>query len=186
MNGKDVPDSELFSRAMAGVTRANKDLNKNRVEHTSSRPAKPIIKKHRDSLLTDASSDDSFQTDDTHQSENVSFARSGLQSRVLKKLKRGEFRFQEILDLHGCRSHEVDEQLSAFLSSALFSNQTCVLIIHGKGYRSAGRKGVLKPLTINFLRNVAEVKAFCSALPQDGGSGAVYVLLKTRKQTNSG
>ena len=181
MSGKGDQDDDLFSRAMSGVNRAN-NLNKNKVEHPSSRPAKPVVKKPPESILTNAPADNSFRVDDTYDSEHVSFARAGLQSRVLKKLKRGEFRFQEILDLHGYRSLEAEQHLVAFLSDALRNNQTCVLIIHGKGYRSENRTGVIKPLTIGFLKNVAEVMAFCSALPRDGGSGAVYVLLKTGKQ----
>jgi len=184
MNGKDDQDADFFNRAMAGVRRAKKDINKNRVEQPSSPPKTPVVTKFRKSLLTDASSDNNFLVDDTYDSESVSFARAGLQSRVLKKLKRGEFGFQEILDLHGYRSHEAEHHLAEFLSDALTHNQTCLLIIHGKGYRSESRIGVLKPLTINFLKNVAEVKAFCSALPRDGGNGAVYVLLKTRNQAN--
>ena len=57
-----------------------------------------------------------------------------------------------------------------------------VIIIHGKGYRSQGRP-VIKPMVNRWLRQDDEVLAFCSARPKDGGTGAVYVLLrKTRDE----
>ena len=116
--------------------------------------------------------------DQTDQGESVLFVRAGLQRKVIKHLKRGEYPCQSVLDLHGMRIHEAETLLNQFLSAAIQQNLSCVLIIHGKGYHSENRKGVLKSFTINWLKQCAEIKAFCSALPKDGGTGAVYVLLK--------
>ena len=52
-----------------------------------------------------------------------------------------------------------------------------VIIVHGKGFRSQS-KPVIKPLVNHWLKQADEVLAFCSAQPQDGGTGAVYVLLR--------
>ena len=40
---------------------------------------------------------------------------------------------------------------------------------------------MLKLLVHHWLRKVENVSAFAAALPADGGSGAVYVLLTVRK-----
>jgi DNA-nicking Smr family endonuclease len=53
-----------------------------------------------------------------------------------------------------------------------------VRIIHGKGNTSLGKMPVLKGRVNSWLRQKNEVLAFCSARPNDGGTGAVYVLLK--------
>jgi DNA-nicking Smr family endonuclease len=55
-----------------------------------------------------------------------------------------------------------------------------VRIVHGKGWRSGPGGPVLKGLTDHLLRRRADVLAFASARPADGGTGAVLVLLKTR------
>jgi DNA-nicking Smr family endonuclease len=57
-------------------------------------------------------------------------------------------------------------------------DKRCVRIIHGKGKSSEGKLPVLKGKVNSWLRQRDEVIAFCSARPSDGGTGAVYVLLK--------
>ncbi len=51
-------------------------------------------------------------------------------------------------------------------------------IIHGKGYRSGARGPLLKIAVNLWLRRHPDVMAFTSARPIDGGTGAVYVLLR--------
>jgi DNA-nicking Smr family endonuclease len=53
-----------------------------------------------------------------------------------------------------------------------------VRIIHGKGYRSGARGPVLKNAVNLWLRRHLDVMAFASARAIDGGTGAVYVLLR--------
>jgi DNA-nicking Smr family endonuclease len=53
-----------------------------------------------------------------------------------------------------------------------------VRIIHGKGLSSAGKLPVLKGKVDAWLRQMDAVLAFCSARRNDGGTGALYVLLK--------
>jgi DNA-nicking Smr family endonuclease len=56
---------------------------------------------------------------------------------------------------------------------------TCIRIIHGKGKRSRNNKGpVIKTKVNHWLRQRDDVLAFCSARPIDGGTGAIYVLLR--------
>ena len=132
------------------------------------------------SSLNRSSSESGILVDDTNTGESVTFARGGLQNKVLRRLKRGEILFNAVLDLHGFQSHEAHQELEAFLSESILEKENCILIIHGKGYRSADGKGVLKPLTIDFLKQIQQVRGFTSALPKDGGTGAVYVLLSSR------
>jgi len=51
-------------------------------------------------------------------------------------------------------------------------------VIHGKGWRSEGRDGILKVNTRHWLAQHPQVLAFCEAPLNAGGSGAVWVLLK--------
>lgn len=110
----------------------------------------------------------------------LNFARSGPQHSVLKKLRQGKMPIDEKLDLHGMTIEEARRYLIEFLHECEVENYRTILIVHGKGYRSAGKKPVLKPLLNRWLRDVPEVLAFHSAQPADGGSGAMYVLLRTQ------
>lgn len=110
--------------------------------------------------------------------EIIEFCRQGLQHSVLRKLRRGQFRVHGELDLHGMSVETARQALAAFLQRARRDSRTCVRIIHGKGNGSRHKGPVLKQKVDHWLRQREEVLAFCSARPVDGGSGAVYVLLR--------
>lgn len=108
--------------------------------------------------------------------EETAFCRPGL-SQSLRKLKKGRFRVEHELDLHGMTSIEARSEVVNFLDAARTSGMTVVRIIHGKGHGS-GKEPVLKSRARNWLVQMPEVLAFCEAKPADGGSGALVVLLK--------
>jgi DNA-nicking Smr family endonuclease len=105
------------------------------------------------------------------------FARPGVSETTLRKLRRGQYRVQAELDLHGLSLTEAKIELREFLTAALQRNVRCLRIVHGKGLRSGPKGPVLRQLVNNALRRTAQVLAFVSARQVDGGTGAVYVLL---------
>jgi len=110
----------------------------------------------------------------------LAFFRTGVGIRNFRKLRRGRYSVQDEVDLHGMTVVEAREHLQAFLEQALSRRLTCVRIVHGKG-RGSGHGGpILKRKVDVWLRQWDRVLAFCSARPADGGTGAVYVLLKRR------
>ena len=111
---------------------------------------------------------------------------AGLSPRLLQKLKRGEISVQEELDLHGADTREAEQLVRAFLHDARQHDVGCVRIVHGKGLHGAasiasGGQPVLKNLVDRMLRHRADVLAFHSAPPAQGGTGAVLVLLAPRR-----
>jgi DNA-nicking Smr family endonuclease len=112
--------------------------------------------------------------------DEISFRRVGVQNSVLRKLKNGEYRVEEICDLHGLRVDEAKSALRGFLAEALAHNLRCVRIIHGKGMNSGPRGPVIKTAVNMVLRKTAPVLAFTSARRVDGGTGAINVLLSTK------
>jgi DNA-nicking Smr family endonuclease len=111
--------------------------------------------------------------------EALRFLRSGLPAETVRKLRRGHWRIDGQLDLHG---HSVDEAraaLSVFLEECRRHAYRCVRIVHGKGLRSKNREPVLKAKVAGWLAQRDEVLAYCEARPADGGGGAVVVLLKS-------
>ncbi len=111
-------------------------------------------------------------------SEGFSYCRPGVQRGVLRKLARGQIRVDAELDLHGLIASAAKHAVSNFLEQARHRRLRCVRIIHGKGLHSGASGPVLKHQLEGQLRQHAEVLAFCSARPADGGSGAALVLLQ--------
>lgn len=109
--------------------------------------------------------------------ESLSFHREGVGPDVPRKLRRGDWTVVDQLDLHGLRVEEAREALVGFLAECRRRERRCVRIIHGKGLGSANREPVLRDKVPRWLAQRREVLAFCQARPNDGGSGALIVLL---------
>ncbi len=114
---------------------------------------------------------------ETQAGDELLFRRPGIADSILRRLKRGDYRVEGELDLHGLRGTEASAELSRFLQRAVADGLRCVRIIHGKGMRSGPRGPVLKQTVNTLLRRAGPVLAFTSARPRDGGTGATLVLL---------
>ncbi len=173
-------DIGLFRRAMADTNRSGRNYRRarNRPEQSAPNAPKPAVAIRKTRLAETAPGGAGVMTDKTDQGDYVEFARSGLQKKIIRKLKRGDYDFTATLDLHGHTIAEAEPLLADFLLEAGDAGDSSVLIIHGKGLHSGGAGGVLKRFTLGWLKAQSAVKAFCSALPGDGGTGAVYVLLR--------
>jgi DNA-nicking Smr family endonuclease len=108
----------------------------------------------------------------------LSFQRAGVRTQVMRRLRRGLYPTEDELDLHGFSQTTARDQLAAFIAHSRDSGRRCVRIIHGKGYRSGARGPVLKSAVNLWLRRHIDVMAFTSARAIDGGTGAVYVLIR--------
>jgi DNA-nicking Smr family endonuclease len=106
----------------------------------------------------------------------MEFHRNGIQNKVLRNLRRGQYNAQATLDMHGMRVTEAREELGYFLLNCTKRGIRHALIIHGKG--NGTTKPILKNKLNHWLRQLDSVLAFCSATPQEGRTGAVYILLK--------
>ena len=116
--------------------------------------------------------------------DHLEYRRSGIQLAVWRRLRRGEYPHEARLDLHGRTVEEARSLLTGFLARARQQGAKCVLVVHGKGFRSPGHAPVLKPRVAYWLAHAPEVTAYVSALPVDGGTGALYVLLKRCPSTD--
>ena len=167
-------ETALFREATRGV----RPLEHDRHVAPSRKPAPAArFKRAARTAILDESPDTSPDESAPGGGEAASFARPGVQKAVLLRLRRGHYRVQAELDLHGLTAREANEVLRDFLAEALARNVRCVRIIHGKGLRSGSRGPVLKVLVTSLLRRSSRVLAFVSARGVDGGTGAVYALL---------
>ena len=113
--------------------------------------------------------------------EFIEGAAHGLDPRVTKRLRKGEYAVQGHLDLHGMTREEAKAALENWLPRARAAGKRCVLLIHGRGLHSKDQVPVLKAAVQRWLgtaRFAQAVLAFATARPQDGGAGAVYLLLR--------
>ena len=165
----------LFREAV-GVVRS---VDNDRVEDNR-RPTAPLVRNSdqddrsvMESLLEDLSESDLLET-----GEHLSYTQPGVQRSVLRKLKSGRYSIQSEIDLHGLTVNEARLELSDFLKAAQERRHLCIRVIHGKGRKIANKSPRLKPAVNQWLQRNKRVLAFCSARINDGGTGAVYVLLK--------
>jgi len=99
-----------------------------------------------------------------------------LESRRLSGLKP-----QAVLDLHGMTAEEAGEAIASFVADASRAGLEKVLLIHGKGLHSAGSP-VLKKAARRALEANPLAGRFGEADRADGGSGALWVLIRKRGQ----
>lgn len=182
---KDTEDDALWKYATQDVTPlAGKT-------HTSEKKAAPSRKKSKDrkreniqektNTLAPASPDASSLSSNDHQTDK----------RTAQRLKRGQIPIDARLDLHGMSQSEAYSNLHSFILSCVHQKHKCVLIITGKGRPRHGntplheqKQGILKTRTPQWL-NEKQLKEHIlriePAQPRDGGTGALYVLLRRKK-----
>lgn len=131
-------------------------------------------------VLRESLSDTHVWEQDLEMGDELSHAQDGIQHSVLRRLRRGHYAVQAELDLHGLTVEAARLEVGIFLQYCRDRQLRCVRIIHGKGLRSPGGLPVIKIKLAAWLRRCQSVLAFCSARPVDGGTGAIYVLLRTR------
>ncbi len=170
-------DVSLFRQMLSDVKPVEQDtilLNK--------KPPKAVPRqRYRDDLqVLDDMLSHTHDMSELETGEELVYLKPGVQQGVLRKLRRGQYSIGAELDLHGLTAIEARREISLFLQECRYQNIYCVRIIHGKGYGSKDKQPVLKNKVNNWLRQHDRVLAFSSARAFDGGTGAVYVLLKRR------
>jgi len=168
-------DSELFRDAVGEVT----PVTTGKHHQTPKKP--PAIPRQSqadeisvmDELLSDFSETDLLET-----GEHMSYTCPGVKRSELKKLKSGKYAIQATLDLHGFNREESRNMISKFLRESQERRHHCIRVIHGKGRKTVNQPPVLKPAVAEWLMRQKSVLAFCSARDSDGGTGALYILLR--------
>lgn len=170
---------ELFRNAVGDV----RPVRNHRHQEKTPPPAPVPRQSEQDerNVLKDMLSD-AFFSEEVQPGEVISHMTPGIQQRVFRKLRKGEYRREAEIDLHGMTADIARGALNGFIADCFHSDYRCVQIIHGKGYGSKGEGPVLKSRVNTWLRQHNKILAFHSATPRDGGTGAVYVLLKANRK----
>jgi DNA-nicking Smr family endonuclease len=108
---------------------------------------------------------------------------TGVDRRTVDRLRRGQIAIEAEIDLHGHTQDEAHRALQAFVSGQAGAGRRCVRVVTGKGaFREGG--GVLKTAVPRWLNESPlreQVLAFSHARRDDGGEGALYVLLRRKR-----
>ena len=177
---QDQQDENFFLNAMSGVNPLVSNQNNEKVIHSKQKP-KPYLRNQtelEDDLFINDPLSDELEVKEVDGGEILSFCREGIQKKVFKKLRSGAYRISDELDLHGLSVKQAKEVLVFYLQEAVQFEGCCIRIIHGKGLSSGKQKSVLKTYINHWLSEHDRVLAFHSAKIKDGGTGAVYLLLK--------
>lgn len=168
-------DLDLFRRAMRDVRRLPAD----RADPSPPRrsPRADFRRADERQALMD-SLEGELLPEDLETGEELVYRSDALRPADFRRLRRGQLRVGEELDLHGLTAAEAHEALHAFLDEARMRHERCVRIVHGKGLRSGHQGPVIKRRIGRWLRRRDDVLGYCSARPMDGGTGALYVLLR--------
>ncbi|RFF29302.1 Smr/MutS family protein [Wenzhouxiangella sediminis] len=171
-------DRDLFRSAVGPVKRIRSDRDQSRPEPP---PPRPSQRERDEARVMEDLAHGPIDFASVETGEEISYLRPGLQKRVLTRLRRGHWRVEDELDLHQMNLEAASASIRQFLREAERDGMSCVRIIHGKGLRSGPGGPQLKRLTARLLSRHDRVAAFASAPPHDGGTGAVYVLLRARR-----
>ncbi len=108
---------------------------------------------------------------------------AGVDKRTMDRLRRGQLPIEAEIDLHGHTQEEAHRVLNAFIAGHAAAGRRCVRVITGKGsFREGG--GVLKVAVPRWLNEPPlqdSILAFTHARRDDGGEGALYVLLRRKR-----
>jgi DNA-nicking Smr family endonuclease len=168
---------EQFVRAVGPVQRLKKPPRAlRRVSLPDAVPRQRLADEAR--ALASTLSDELDVTTLLDTDDALSFRREGIGADVLSRLRRGQWSVQRHLDLHGMTREVAREALAQFIRQAARDGLRCVRIVHGKGNGSPGREPVLKAKVRGWLVQKDAVIAFAQAPAQDGGHGALLVLLQ--------
>jgi DNA-nicking Smr family endonuclease len=169
-------DADMFREAVGPVRLLSIDSDRLRGSRPAPQPEPAQSQADERQVLRELLADD-LALVGIASGETLSHLRDGYPPKLLRQLRRGQFVVEAELDLHHLRLTQARALLSSFVAECRRDRRRCIRIIHGKA-RGSDQGSVIKAMTDRVLRQRADVIGFTSARPQDGGTGAVLVLLQ--------
>lgn len=172
-----VNEADLFQQAVKDV-RPLPPVQRAELRAKKPKPIPQQFIRDEQQALADSLSDHYIPAYELETGEELLYLRDGHSPDILSKLRRGHWVIQAAIDLHGLITDEARLYVASFLNDCKKRGIRCVRIVHGKGLGSRNREPVLKHKLRGWLMQRDEVIAYAEARRQDGGSGAVIVLIK--------
>jgi len=174
-------ERDIFRRSV-GQVHGLPDTGRAELPRTKPQPIPAKRQLDEKAVMQEALSDE-FDVESLLETDaSLSWRRPEIGIDVVRKLRRGVWALQGELDLHGMRSDEARERTSGFLREAQLKGWRCVRIVHGKGLGSPGKQPVLRDKCKRWLVQSERVLAFVQARADEGGVGALVVLLQSTQK----
>lgn len=174
-------DKVLFMQAMSGVTPLKHEKSVNHRTKTDPKDPTALFRRANaeggEEILGANLSDMQALLNPVAGEAYLSYKNPTLQNKVFEQLKQGKLRWYDAVDLHGTSIEDARTAVQTIIANALKNGETVVKIVHGKG-----TDAIIKTCVNGWLRQISDVMAFVSAPANDGGNGAVLVLLKRKKE----
>jgi DNA-nicking Smr family endonuclease len=105
----------------------------------------------------------------------------GIDRRSWLRLKRGQVRVEETVDLHGLTQDQAHARLTRFLAEAQSAGLRCVVVVTGKGLLTGGVLRHMVPRWLDEAGIRERVLAYAPAQPKHGGAGALNLLIRKKR-----
>ncbi|OOE53648.1 DNA endonuclease SmrA [Salinivibrio kushneri] len=113
--------------------------------------------------------------------EVMAYKRDGVQDGVFRKLRLGKYDVNARLDLHKMSLEKARDEILRFLKQCQRMDVRTVIIVHGKGERS-NPQAMMKSYVCQWLQQISDVLCYHSTLRHQGGTGALYVMIKKSQE----
>jgi len=185
---RNADDFSLFRRAVKDVRPLNKVVS-TITQESKAQSLASTLKLRRKLAVTECNRYSLFNNNDISPiapEEHISFRHPSVSSTWFKSFQKGQPSIEYILDLHGYSIANAKNTIEQFIYFCQNNHYRYVQIIHGKSHKAYAKQiTTMKSLVAFWLTQLAPVLAYLSCLPQDGGRGAVYVLLKKQVKKKS-
>jgi len=188
--GDDAPlpvDPQTFAIYMAGV-RALPESGAQRIPRSASKLERAAASGAAQGVDLDAEArsrlrslvSEGIRFETVDDGERLEGRRLDVDPRELRRLRRGQYTVDGRIDLHGLGADEARHAVEAFVRKHAQEGDRVVLVVHGKGTHSPRGHAVLRGEIAAWLsqgRSARHIAAFATAPDDQGGTGAVLVLL---------
>lgn len=102
-----------------------------------------------------------------------------------RRLRRGMVAPERSIDLHGHTLASAHAALDAALDRAIAEDARLLLLVTGRPPRPGERRGAIRAAVGDWLaasRHASRIAAVRNAHPRHGGAGALYVILRRRRE----
>lgn len=174
----DNKDLDLFRKEMLDVQPLKASGTINFRKATAPTPGQIYRRKTTNSNTLDVNFLPSDFIGPVHPYDLISYKRDGVQNGVYRKLKRGDYPIEAVLDIQRANADKARHEVFRFIADCLEYDVRSALIRHGMGRQKLQSVHPLKSLLVRWLRMFSEVLAYHSAQKHHGGVTAVYILLR--------
>ena len=168
---KHIEGMELFSALIEGI----KPIEQNKRHFRAPLKTKQEFEEKERQIHADSYFSDTYQPL-LPVTGPMRWLKSGAESLELKRLRRGDYVPDLLLDLHGYRQSEAKLELAALLQACVKQQSQCCCVMHGYG------SGILKQQVPMWLAQHPQVVAFHQAPKEWGGDAALLILIDIGEQ----